>query len=112
MRTLNFFLLFIILLMSCHHKTESKLKLISIKTISGYSSSSGVESSNGRIYIMGDDAPTLLILDDSLTVIDSIRLVNYDGPRIPKDQKPDLESASFVRVNDSLRLLLIGSGSL
>jgi hypothetical protein len=61
---------------------------------------------------MGDDAPSLLVLDTNLNIIDSIPLLFYPGKRIPKEIKPDFESSAFYRDNKRTVLFLFGSGSL
>lgn len=74
-----------------------------------YPSASGTEYVQGKIFIAGDDAASLLVLDSSLEVVDSIPLYQPAVKRMPKATKPDLESITLTR--DS-QLLLIGSGSL
>ena len=61
---------------------------------------------------MGDDAKDLLVTDSNLVVTDSIPLYSFDGKRIPKPIKADLEAMSIVQDGDQFRLLLVGSGSL
>jgi len=97
-----------ILLISCG--INSMLK--EIKKINDYPSASGVEYFNKQLFIIGDDARDLLILDSNLAVIDSISLYSFDGKRIPKDIKADLEAISVVKDGNRSRLLLLGSGSL
>jgi len=87
---------------SCRQKTLDLVKKLN------YPSASAVEYYNGKIYVMGDDATNLLILDTTLNIVDSISLIDYSGKRIPKDIKPDLE-ASALNGDD---LFLFGSGSL
>ncbi len=99
----NFLLLFITLT-SCN----SKVILQEVKTLPHYPSASGIEYLNSKVYIIGDDANNLLILDSNLNITDSIALYSYTGKRIPKSVKPDLESISILQGN---QLLLTGSGS-
>ncbi|HEX6848604.1 MAG TPA: hypothetical protein VF144_16580, partial [Chitinophagaceae bacterium] len=73
-----------------------------------YPSASAIEYYDGKLYIMGDDAVNLLILDTSLNILDSITVVDYPAKRIPKDIKPDFEAATLIADG----LLLFGSGSL
>ena len=73
-----------------------------------YSSASSIEYYDGKLYLMGDDAPNLLVLDTSLNIVDSIPIISYPGKRIPKDIKPDLEASALIAGN----LFLFGSGSL
>jgi hypothetical protein len=77
-----------------------------------YPSASGIESLDGKIYVIGDDAKYVLILDSNLAPVDSIPLYDYAGKKIPKDIKPDLEAISVVKEKGVQKLLITGSGSL
>jgi hypothetical protein len=73
-----------------------------------YPSASSIEYYDGKLYLMGDDATKLLVLDTNLNIIDSIPIISYPGNRIPKEIKPDLEASALNADN----LFLFGSGSL
>lgn len=77
-----------------------------------YPSASAAEWLDQRLYIMGDDATHLLVLDSNWQVLDSIRLFPGQQARIPKEQKTDIESMTVVNVSHQPHLLLMGSGSL
>ena len=77
----------------------------------GYPSASGAEYFRDHIYIIGDDAQKILVLDSSLAIIDSITLTSYPGIKIPKDIKPDLESMALVKVRGAWKFFIPGSGS-
>jgi hypothetical protein len=100
---------FILFISSCRNQSTV---LIDSKVLP-YPSGSGMEFHNDKLYIMGDDATHLLILDSSFKIIDSIQLDSSIQRRLPKDSKPDLESISVIkdRNRDSIKLLLLGSGS-
>ena len=74
----------------------------------GYPSASSIEYYDGKLYLMGDDATKLLVLDTNLNIVDSIPIISYPENRIPKDIKPDLEASALNGDN----LFLFGSGSL
>lgn len=80
-----------------------------VKPLPHYPSASGIEILNNRIYIIGDDANNLLVLDSNLNAIDSISLYSFPEKRIPKAVKPDLEA---IAVLPGGKLFLAGSGSL
>jgi hypothetical protein len=82
---------------------------VQIKKID-YSSASAIEYFDGKLYVMGDDATNLIVLDTNLNIIDSIPLFSYPGSRIPKAIKHDIESILFLK--DSSKFLLLSSGSL
>lgn len=79
-----------------------------VKQLPNYPSASGIEYFNNKIYIIGDDANNLLVLDSNLNAIDSIPLYSFSGKRIPKAVKPDLESIALL---PDKKILLSGSGS-
>lgn len=87
----------------------SRNLLTEVKILPNYPSASGIEYTNQKIYIIGDDANNLLILDSSLNNIDSASFYSFAEKRIPKKVKPDLEA--ITNTQDG-KLLLIGSGSL
>ncbi len=76
--------------------------------IEHYASGSALAYQQGKIYLMGDDMNYMIILDNSLQVIDSILLEDSVKYKIAKDIKPDLEAATFISPGS---LLLLGSGS-
>ncbi len=82
-----------------------------MKVLDHYPSASAVEYQDGKIYVMGDDAGQLLILDSSFAIIDSVPFFTGTEKRIPKNIKPDLESATLLRDKSKTSLLLTGSGS-
>jgi len=73
-----------------------------------YPSASCIEYYDGKLYLAGDDATKLLVLDTNLNIVDSIPIISYPENRIPKDIKPDLEASALNGDN----LFLFGSGSL
>jgi hypothetical protein len=95
----------VIFLVACNPGKYSET--VRIKKLD-YPSASAIEFYEGKLYLMGDDATKLLVLDTSLNVLDSIPLLSYPGKRIPKDIKPDLEASALNADN----LFLFGSGSL
>lgn len=102
----SFFLFFCVLIGSCSsqkHMLQEKILL------PDYPSASGIDFRNQTVYIIGDDANNLLILDSSLKTKDSIALFSFSEKRIPKKLKADLEAMTILDNGD---ILLSGSGSL
>jgi hypothetical protein len=97
-------LLLVIVFAACSSKNELK----EVKIISHYPSASGIDYLNKQVYIIGDDASNLMILDSNLIPKDSLSLYSNTEKRIPKAVKPDLESITITNDN---QLLLLGSGS-
>lgn len=96
--------------LSCNQKENTSSSVV-FKTLN-YPSASSVEFYNGKLYVMGDDATDLLVLDTNLNVIDSIHFVDYSRRRIPKDIKHDLEASALITGTNDAVLFLFGSGSL
>lgn len=97
-----------ILFNSC---TPSKPSLELIHTTElNFPSASAIEFYQNKLYVFGDDAPTLLILSTDYKPIDSISFWQPTTDRIPKEQKHDIESA-FIRSYRG-ELLLYGVGSM
>lgn len=90
---------------SCSNKGTSPG--VQIKKLD-YPSASAIEYFDEKLYVTGDDATNLLVLDTGLNIIDSIPLLSHPVKRIPKDIKPDLEASALNADN----LFLFGSGSL
>ena len=97
-----------ILLSSCG---EREGQLLISKELPHYPSGSGLAYFRDHIYLMGDDAPYLLVLDTGLNPIDSISLFPGKG-RIPKEEKNDPESLALLNPDNDPALLVLGSGSL
>ncbi len=77
-----------------------------------FPSGSSLEYYHDRLYLGGDDATKLLILDTGYNRTDSIRLFKSELIRIPKDVKADLEASAIITFNNQPNLLMIGSASL
>jgi len=98
-------ILIIIHCIACHPNKD--VTDLQIKKLD-YPSASSIEYYDGKLYLMGDDATKLLVLDTNLNIIDSFPIISYAGNRIPKATKPDLEASALNGDN----LFLFGSGSL
>jgi len=76
-----------------------------------YPSGSSISYFQNKFYLIGDDANTIMILDDHYGKLDSIRLFDHPGKRIPKAEKVDFETSLVVNIDGSTNLLVLGSGS-
>jgi len=77
------------------------------KVILDYPSGSALEFYNDMLLVVGDDVNHILCLDKDWKESTTIKLFDFDGVRIPKPEKPDLECATII--NDMM--YVIGSGS-
>lgn len=73
-----------------------------------YPSGSALEFRNDILYLIGDDVNHILCLDNDWNEINQLILFEYDGIRIPKPEKPDLECATII----GDMLYVVGSGSV
>ena len=90
---------------------KPRIELLNSTSIPDFPSGSSINYYNGKLYLTGDDASHLLILDTDHRQIDSIRLLDSKAKRIPKSQKADFETATIVDVRDGKYLLVLGSAS-
>jgi len=79
------------------------------KTIKDFPSASAVEYDDGKLYVFGDDAPYLLVMDTDYIRIDTIRYSIDTSYRMAKSEKFDIESATLFTHNNSKHLFALGS---
>jgi hypothetical protein len=85
-----------------------RLSFTNAKKLTDYPSGSTISYFENQLYLMGDDASSLIMLDTSLNLVQSVALFSSSQKRIKKSDKADIESSEWV---DS-KLWLFGSGSL
>ncbi|MBC8052585.1 MAG: hypothetical protein H7Y13_05935 [Sphingobacteriaceae bacterium] len=84
-----------------------KTELLKVQEID-YPSGSTLNFHKGKLYLMGDDACEVLILDTAFKAIGKIRLFNSEAGRIAKPIKPDIESSDII----DKKIWLLGSGTI
>jgi len=78
------------------NKAEAQsITLLKTTHLENYPSASGIEFYGGKLYIMGDDATHLLVLNTDHHPIDSVNIFQHSGKRVPYSIKPDLESLTI-----------------
>jgi hypothetical protein len=92
--------------------TRRQAVLEQVNLLTDYPSGSALAFVDSRLYLVGDDAPTMLVMDEQLAVKGKIRIAENKETRVPKKIKQDLEAMAVIRSGKSNSLLLIGSGSL
>src|SRR5688572_22801634 len=108
----NYWLIAGLIFMTSCKPLATGLQVEKVLSLNDFPSGSSVEYYNDRVYLSGDDATRLLILDTGYNRTDSISMFESERPRIPKDVKADLEASAIVTYNNEPHLLLIGSASL
>src|SRR5687768_10336893 len=87
------------------------IRLIDYKEIKDFPSGSALEFFNDRLYVAGDDAKQLLVLNKRWKELERIPLFDHPAARIPKDVKTDIESSFRLSGDGHPELFLLGSGS-
>lgn len=88
-----------------------KLSLLDFKKLENFPSASGIEFYDDRVYLVGDDAKDLMVLNKKWNKPGVIHLFDSEDARISKQQKADLEASAVIHLNKKPYLLLLGSGS-
>src|SRR5215212_6881198 len=85
---------------ACKMEKGPGLSLITKTELLNFPSASSIEFHNDRLYVLGDDARNLAILDKNYKLLDTITLFPGDGLRIPKKIKADLEASTIIQHNN------------
>jgi len=88
-----------------------KLELLDFSALSDYPSASGIEFYKGNVYVVGDDAKDVLVMNKKWKKPTLINLFPSDTERVPKKIKFDLEATTLVNIDKKAHLLIMGSGS-
>lgn len=86
------------------------LQLLDTKRLS-IPSASAIEFYNNKLYVFGDDATYLLVLSPDYQTSDTAHYLPQSVGRLPKETKPDIESATLMMKNGQTTLLGFGSMS-
>lgn len=76
-----------------------------------FPSGSAITYFNEKVYLIGDDARNLLILDKDYNKMDSILLFEYPHLRVIKSEKADFETSTVVNMDGKDYLIVLGSAS-
>lgn len=101
----------IAMLLMCSKADGQTLRKRQHKFLPRYSSASALAWHEGALYVMGDDAPTLLVLNKKLKEKEQRRVFDDTTQRIPYGVKPDLEAATLLTLGNNITLWLFPSFS-
>lgn len=87
-----------------------KIKLLGSKAIVDFPAGSSIEYFDEKIYIAGEDAKDILIMNKRWKGLSRIPLLNINAST-EKSLKPDLQASTIIEVNKIPRILLLGSGN-
>jgi hypothetical protein len=88
-----------------------KIRLLKKTHLTNYPSASSLEFYKEKLYVIGDDAPSIWILDKNHSLLDSIVLFPSKEKRIDWAIKADLESSTIITKNDRNYLVAFSSFS-
>lgn len=66
-----------------------------------FPSASAIEYDSGQLFLFGDDAPYLLVLDTNYRRLDTVHFMPYTSYRVDKNRKWDIESAAIFSYDSS-----------
>jgi hypothetical protein len=87
------------------------IELIRTVPLKEFPSASSIQFYNGNLYLVGDDASFILILDPDYNRMGTIKLFDHSEKRIPKTKKSDLEASVIVNQGKEDFLIAFGSGA-
>lgn len=82
------------------------------KSVLPISGASSIEAYGGKLFVVGDDSPTLYVTDSSWKSEENIVLIPEKRGRIPKMEKMDLEASTIIDNNGAKSLFILGSASM
>jgi hypothetical protein len=89
-----------------------RLRLLKTTYFESYPSASSLDYRDGHLYMLGDDAAQVMVLNGDHEVTDSIALFEGTTGRLAKSDKPDFESSFFYESQDDRHYLItVGSFS-
>jgi hypothetical protein len=95
----------------CQGQSQVKIDVLRSRHLTEFPSCSAVNYRDGRLYLIGDDAPNIYVLDHNYAIVDSLRISDHTGKRIPKKIKPDLEGSAIFTSGNRNYLVALGSAS-
>lgn len=87
------------------------ITLLKSLLLNDYPSGSAINYYDGHLYVIGDDANKLLVLDSNYNEVNTVLFFNYEEKRIPKAKKTDLETAVILDIDGKKSLLALGSAA-
>lgn len=110
MQQLSYFIAGCIWLMlsGCYSKPAEETLILVKDTLLDFPSASSVLHHEGKLYITGDDATHILVLDEQFRMLHAYYYHTEKAVRLSKAVKPDYEASAFLQKN---QLLIIASAS-
>ncbi|HEU4472086.1 MAG TPA: hypothetical protein VFR58_13430 [Flavisolibacter sp.] len=99
----------ILTLLILSNSSSQDIQLLRVTELSHYPSASTLEYHKDKLYVIGDDARQVLVLDKDHQLLDSISLFEGEKKQLSKKTKPDIESTIQVKASGKDYLLAFSS---
>ena len=110
-KRITFVLVAILIVSILNNTAAQKIKLLKKTHLPDYPSASSLEFYKDKLYVIGDDAPSVWVLNNEHQFLDSIELFPSKIKRLDKSTKPDLEASTIVIEENSTYLVCFSSFS-
>ena len=90
---------------------HNNIQFIKHSVINDFQSGSSLDFYQDLIFVVGDDAKDIVILDKDFNEVNRVNVFQSETKRIPKDVKYDLETSTIVDIDGVPNLLILGSGA-
>jgi len=87
------------------------IELLTSLLLTDFPSGSSINYYRDELYVIGDDANDILILDKAYRKVKTIRVFDFPEARIPKAVKADFETSCIIKESGKDHLLVMGSAS-
>jgi hypothetical protein len=87
------------------------IKLLDDKQLKNFSPGPGIESFDDHLYLVGDDARYIQVMNRGWKIQETISLFASDTFRMTKELMSDFNATTFIQLNKLPFILMIGSGS-
>ena len=89
----------------------NNIQLLKHTIINDFQSGSSLDFYMDYIFVVGDDAKDIVILNKELQEVNRVNVFQSETQRIPKEIKYDLETSTIVDIDGVPNLLILGSGA-
>jgi hypothetical protein len=110
-KRITFVLVAILIVSILNNAAAQKIKLLKKTHLVDYPSASSLEFYKDKLYVIGDDAPSVWVLNNEHQFLDSIELFPSKIKRLDKATKPDLESSTIITAENTTYLVCFSSFS-
>jgi hypothetical protein len=110
-KRITFALVAILIVSILNNAAAQKIRLLKKTHLVDYPSASSLEFYQGKLYVIGDDAPSVWVLNKEHQFLDSVELFPSKLKRLDKSTKPDLESSTIITAENTTYLVSFSSFS-